>query len=238
MERMHDAGRTDPICTLTNLGNCDPCQTGGRKKKEVLSREINVQLKRCAAVSLKTLGTYELDVIWALSGAWSTCCPKWWVTQVLSHYTKQSQQFDYCVFSVWRLIYQCPELGTGLWGGRFKEYGWLQTFCSPVHWELLCSNCCYQFATFCIYQHLESVANSMETWQCVIVDDMFFCHRIHSVFKICRPVEDVNFRSNIGNVNLFCHASPVHNFVGILSRLVTSAICPPPFFIVCELLSS
>ena len=39
-----------------------------------------------------------------------------------------------------------------------------------------------------------------------------------NIFQVTRAMENVNFKSDIGNVHLLSHASRVENFVGILSR--------------------
>jgi hypothetical protein len=42
--------------------------------------------------------------------------------------------------------------------------------------------------------------------------------KVHGLFRVRRTVEEVNFTSDIGNINLLSHASPCHNILGILSR--------------------
>ncbi|XP_060575380.1 protein mono-ADP-ribosyltransferase PARP4-like, partial [Ruditapes philippinarum] len=42
--------------------------------------------------------------------------------------------------------------------------------------------------------------------------------KIHGLYRVRRTVEEVNFMSDVGNINLLSHASPCHNMLGILSR--------------------
>jgi len=41
-----------------------------------------------------------------------------------------------------------------------------------------------------------------------------------NIYHVRRAIENINFKSDVGNVRLLSHASRVENFVGILSRLV------------------
>jgi len=43
---------------------------------------------------------------------------------------------------------------------------------------------------------------------------------VDSIFEVSRTVEDLAFASKLENKQLLFHSSRVHNFVGILSRLV------------------
>ena len=44
--------------------------------------------------------------------------------------------------------------------------------------------------------------------------------KIHGLYKVRRTVEEVNFMSDVGNIQLLSHASPCYNVLGILSRFV------------------
>ena len=46
------------------------------------------------------------------------------------------------------------------------------------------------------------------------------CCRVVNIYQVTRAAENVDFRSEVGNVQLLSHASRVENFVGILSRSV------------------
>jgi len=47
--------------------------------------------------------------------------------------------------------------------------------------------------------------------------EMLSCSVVN-IFQVTRAVENVDFRSDVGNIRLLSHASRVENFVGILSR--------------------
>jgi len=46
-----------------------------------------------------------------------------------------------------------------------------------------------------------------------------------NIYQVSRAVENINFRSDVGNVRLLSHASSAENFVGILSRSVFTVVC-------------
>jgi len=66
-----------------------------------------------------------------------------------------------------------------------------------------------------------------------------FLHSVMNIYQVTRAVENINFKSDVGNVCLLSHASRVENFVGILSRFVgvTVVVVVVVVVFVCLLLS-